>query len=171
MILFAGYTEIRPGELYALRREDIQGQFASISRSFSSCSYEITPPKNGKTRTITIPPVAEDALLSVPEHVSGLMFETPTGKPWKAGLHNRFWTRLRLLANRPGMDFCCLRHCAATMLLERGSTPWDVAIQLGHTDGGQLVSEVYGHPREDAARARLLAVWGDDVAPLACPRH
>jgi len=63
MILFAGYTGIRPGELYALRREDIQGQFASISRSFSSCSYEITPPKNGKTRTITMPPVAARARL------------------------------------------------------------------------------------------------------------
>jgi hypothetical protein len=52
------------------------------------------------------------------------------------------------------------------MLLERGVTPWDVAIQLGHTDGGQLVMERYGHPSEAGARARLLAVWGEDVKPL-----
>jgi hypothetical protein len=52
------------------------------------------------------------------------------------------------------------------MLLERGVTPWDVAIQLGHTDGGQLVMERCGHPTEAGARSRLLAAWGDDVQPL-----
>jgi hypothetical protein len=43
-----------------------------------------------------------------------------------------------------------------SMLLERGATPWDVAQQLGHTDGGQLVMELYRHPSEAGARARLL---------------
>ena len=52
------------------------------------------------------------------------------------------------------------------MLLERGATPWDVAQQLGHTDGGQLVMELYGHPSEAGARSRLLAAWGDEVEPL-----
>jgi hypothetical protein len=28
------------------------------------------------------------------------------------------------------------------------------------------VMELYGHPRKDAARARLIAAWGDDIAPL-----
>ncbi len=31
----------------------------------------------------------------------------------------------------------------------------DVAVQLGHTDGGALVMSTYGHPSEDAARDRL----------------
>jgi hypothetical protein len=52
------------------------------------------------------------------------------------------------------------------MLLERGVTPWDVAIQLGHTDGGQLVMERYGHPSEAGARARLLAAWEAEIKPL-----
>ena len=38
-------------------------------------------------------------------------------------------------------------------------TPWDVAIQLGHQDGGRLVTSLYGHPSEVAARERLLACW------------
>jgi hypothetical protein len=50
------------------------------------------------------------------------------------------------------------------MLLERGISPWDVSIQLGHEDGGKLVMETYGHPRADAARARLLAAW--ETTPL-----
>jgi hypothetical protein len=45
------------------------------------------------------------------------------------------------------------------MLLERGATPWDVAHQLGHQDGGRLVMQRYGHPSEAGARSRLLAAW------------
>ena len=58
--------------------------------------------------------------------------------------------------------------CATTMLLERGPSPWDVAIQLGHTDGGRLVCELYGHPSHAGARARLLATWDNerDVSQL-----
>jgi len=61
---------------------------------------------------------------------------------WTQPWHHRYWSNLRKLANRPGFDFCELGHAAATMLLERGVTPWDVAQQLGHTDGGQLVMEL-----------------------------
>ena len=166
LILWGGYVGTRPGETFALRRDDIAGEHVTIARSYSSHSRETTPPKNGQPRVVTIPPRALAALDDVPRHPSGLLFETPTGKPWTAVAQHRYWTLLRLLANRPGLDFYELRHCAATMLLERGATPWDVAIQLGHTDGGQLVMNRYGHPSEAGARARLLALWGDEVKPL-----
>jgi hypothetical protein len=68
------------------------------------------------------------------------------------------------MAGRPGLDFYELRHCAATMLLERGMTPWDVAVQLGHQDGGRLVTSLYGHPSE--AAARRAAVGG--LGSVAC---
>ena len=60
---------------------------------------------------------------------------------------------------------------AATLLLERGVTPWDVAIQLGHTDGGQLVMELYGHPSEAGARARVLAAWDAQTGPTQSRQH
>jgi len=65
------------------------------------------------------------------------------------------------------MDYYELRHACATILLEleppmRES---DVAVQLGHTDGGRLVQELYGHPDEASARRRLLAAW-DDPKPV-----
>ncbi len=68
------------------------------------------------------------------------------------------------MAGRPALDFYELRHCAATMQLERGMTPWDVAIQLGHQDGGRLITSLYGHPSEVAARERLLAAWDESPA-------
>ena len=57
-----------------------------------------------------------------------------------------------------------LRHFAATQLLELGLDHFAVSIQLGHTDGGQLVMERYGHPSEDAARRRLLEAFRLDPA-------
>jgi hypothetical protein len=85
---------------------------------------------------------------------------------WRQHTHHRYWPWLRKLANRPELDFYELRHCSATMLLERDATPWDVAQQLGHTDGGQLVVELYGHPSEAGARARLLAAWAAQTGPV-----
>jgi integrase len=159
MVLFAGYVGLRPGELYALRSNDIEGQFCHISRSLSNKTHKIGPTKTGDSRTVTIPPVAQDALLEVPAHQSGLLFCTPQEKMWTQPSNHRYFKQLRALAGFPGLDFYELRHAAATMLLERGVSPWDVAIQLGHTDGGRLVQELYGHPSHTGARARLMAAW------------
>jgi integrase len=46
---------------------------------------------------------------------------------WRQHTHHRYWSWLRKLADRPGLDFYELRHCAATMLLSaaplRGTLP------------------------------------------------
>jgi len=165
VILFAGYVGLRPGELFALRTGDVDGQLCRIERSLSKTG-EVGPTKTGRARTVTVPPPAQLALRSVPEHRSGLLFSSPRDRMWRQHTHHRYWSWLRKLANRPGLDFYELRHCAATMLLERGATPWDVAQQLGHTDGGQLVMELYGHPSEAGARARLLAAWDAQTGPV-----
>jgi integrase len=165
MVLFAGYVGVRPCELFALERDDVDGQLAKIERAYSSITHETSATKNYRTRTVIVPPAAQDALLEVPAHPSGLLFVTPMDKHWTASLHHRYWTRLRLIANRPGFDFYELRHAAATMLLERGVTPWDVALQLGHTDGGKLVMSTYGHPAEAGVRSRLLAAWDAQTGP------
>lgn len=55
------------------------------------------------------------------------------------------------------MDFYELRHFCATHLLELGVSHADVAIQLGHRDGGALVMSTYGHPAGAGARSRLRA--------------
>jgi hypothetical protein len=43
--------------------------------------------------------------------------------------------------------------------------------RLGHTDGGQLVMELYGHPSEAGARARVIAAWDAEVEPLRAVAH
>jgi integrase len=165
MILFAGYVGLRPGELFALRRDDVNGQMCTIERALSSTG-EIGLTKTGRSRTVIVPPPAQDALLEVPAHPSGLLFTSPADRMWTQPSHHRYWSLLRRFAKRPGLQFYELRHAAATMLLERGNSPWDVATQLGHSDGGQLVMDLYGHPSEVAARSRILASWASEVEPL-----
>jgi integrase len=167
MILFAGYVGLRPGELFALRRGDVGGDLCAIERALESKSGEVGPTKNGRARTVTVPPVARDAIAELPANSSGLLFESPRGRMWRQPSHHHCWKVVRSMAGRPGLDFYELRHCAATMLLERGMTPWDVAIQLGHQDGGRLITSLYGHPSEVAARERLLAAWNESAAELA----
>jgi integrase len=159
MILFAGYVGLRPGELFALRRSDVAGDLCLIERALESKSGTVGATKNGRARTVTVPPVARDAIAELPDTGSGLLFESRRGEMWRQSSHHHVWSVVRTLAGRPGLDFYCLRHCAATMLLERGMSPTDVAVQLGHTDGGRLVMGLYGHPSEAAARERLLACW------------
>jgi integrase len=164
MVLFAGYVGCRPGELFALRRTDIDRELCNIERSLSTTG--VGPTKTGKSRTVIVPPPAQDALGNLPIHPSGLLFESPAGKMWRRPAHHYYWRTLRALAGRSDMDFYALRHTAATLLIERGASPWEVAVQLGHTDGGQLVAELYGHPRDEVARERMAALWAPNVAPL-----
>lgn len=164
MVIFSAYVCLRPGELFALPRGHIQGQLCLIDRSLSKTG-EVGPTKNGRSRTVIVPPAAQDALEDVPHHPSGFLFVSPTDRMWNQSSHHRYWDKLRLLAGRPEMAFHELRHTGATFLLERGVTPWDVSIQLGHTDGGDLVTKRYGHPSEAGARARLLAAWDASTGP------
>lgn len=71
----------------------------------------------------------------------------------------------------PEMDFYELRHRCATDLLERFRADGqdgcaDVAIQLGHTDEGELVRDLYGHPSDDLARERLKKLFEDNTRQL-----
>lgn len=156
-ILFAAYVGLRPGELFTLKRADVD--FAAgevrIKTSLGSTG-EVTLPKNGKPRTVILPPPAAEALRSMPRRSDSLyVFTTPNGKRFSRTSHYYWWRAVRLAFGVPDMDFYELRHFCATHLLELGVSHADVAVQLGHTDGGALVMSTYGHPSEDAARERL----------------
>lgn len=169
VILFAAYTGVRPGELAALqwRDVDIPVRRATISRALDGAGGE-KPPKNGLSRQIVLPLPAVRALdllaraLSDDEYV----FHTPRGKRFSKGTIAYLWRPVIAAWRAKGgrdLDFYELRHACATLLLERGLSPADVAVQLGHTDGGRLVMILYGHPSEDRARERIdLAFSLDD---------
>ena len=93
------------------------------------------------------------------------MTRSPCTRPLRKGTHAWSWQKVRAKA---GLEcrWHDLRHFAATQLLELGLSHFDVSIQLGHTDGGKLIMERYGHPSVDAAKRRLLAAFelSDDLS-------
>ena len=170
MILFAAYTGIRPGELAALRWPDLDpaNRQAVISRALDGQGGEKAP-KNGLGRPIVLPPRALEALGMVTRRSdSPYVFHTLRGKRLSKGSLNYFWRPVAAAWRAHGgrdVDLYELRHACATLLLERGLRPADVAVQLGHTDGGRLVQILfYGHPDEERALDRLLMAFSRGMA-------
>jgi integrase len=160
IILTLAYTGIRPGELCAIHRSDVDLDSLEIvvQRSLDGTGREKAP-KNGLARRIILPAIAGDAIRLIPERIgSPYLFHTVRGHRLTKGTLAYFWRNIRAgwvaRGHRP-IDLYELRHACATMLVERGLNVGDVAFQLGHQDGGRLVMTLYGHPGEEAIRDRL----------------
>jgi integrase len=175
MISVAAWTGVRPGELFAIRWRDVDMDAGElrIREQFNTRTGTYGPTKNSFPRTVVLPPAAAEALKGIPRHLADdIVFRTVRGLPYTGRTHHHTWNPVRKafvaslpehhhlrvrLARDPGndFDFYELRHFCATHLLELGLAPADVALQLGHRDGGALVMSTYGHPSEDAARDRI----------------
>lgn len=171
MILFAAYTGLRPGELATLRWSDLDivNRRAVISRALDG-QGGIKPPKNGQPREIVLPPQALRAfsMLARPLDDKEPVFRTRRGRRFTKGTLAYLWRPIAAAWRAHGgrdIDLYELRHACATLLLERGLAPADVAEQLGHTDGGRLVQILYGHPDADRARDRIDLAFAADEPP------
>jgi integrase len=152
-ILFAAYSGMRPGELFALRWEDLDLTSMRIHVRRRYYKGRLGPPKNGRERTIVLTPQARAVIDALPRK-SELIFTAKRGGPLTQPLLSGYWTPLAALlgkrADKHGryelVDFYELRHRAAWwMHVKLGMPERLVAVQLGHTDGGKLVRELYGH--------------------------
>jgi integrase len=184
MILFSTYSTMRPSEVFGLEWADVDTDAAEIHVRRQLYRRSATLPKNGRTRKITLPPPAAEALKDAPkytpirmldetgkERLVNLIFRNKQGGPMSATSLHGAWSKVRSGAGKPEMDYYDLRHTGATYLLEMfraagedGS--YDVATQLGHTDEGVLVRDLYGHPSDDLSRERLKRLWDHNVEPL-----
>lgn len=186
MVRFAAETGIRPGELFLVGASDLDPDAGVLAVRWAADSKTRTVerPKNGRPREVVLSRRAAEAaqraqrLIAGPQRIipprllataspaevapTALIFCAPGGKQfWNSGW-GYYWHQIRAAAGRPGMDFYELRHFAATRLIEAGLDDRDVATQLGHTDGGELVRKVYGHPSERLALKRIRAVLNNE---------
>jgi integrase len=166
IILTLGFVGVRPGQLCVLRRSDLDVSIRELTVRFNlDGSGQEKAPKNGRPRIVTVPPPALDAIRRVPPALhDDYLFHTPRGRRLSKGTLHYLWRPVAAAWRAGGgrdIDLYDLRHAAATLYLERGLTPADVAVQLGHTDGGRLVQTLYGHPSEDLARDRLRLAFAE----------
>jgi integrase len=173
LVLVAGFTGLRPGELAGLDWGDVDLRRSQLHvRRALDAKGNLRAPKNGEPRICVMPPAARDALASLDRHTGeAAVFLTPRGRRFGKGAIHRYFAPVRAAFGQH-IDFYELRHACATLLLERGLSPEDVAIQLGHRDGGRLVATLYGHPSEDRARERIAMAFSEaPEKPVASWSH
>jgi integrase len=163
IVVFAAETGMRPGEQFALEYGDLGDGIVTVRRANDSKTRSITPPKNGQAREIVLSRAAAEAAdARADKHPAALVFPNPRGERFWNSSWSYYWHQIRAAAGRPEMDFYELRHYCATRLLEAGLSERDVAEQLGHTDGGELVRKVYGHPSKRRALDRVRQILDQD---------
>lgn len=171
LVAWSAWTGCRQSESRALPKErvNVREGYAHIESHIDTTGVERAGAKNRLAREIVVPPIPQllEALDGAPTYLHSGYFLSNGGKRWNDGTIWNRWNNVRSDSRLaiPDMTFHDLRHFCATQFLELGVSQEDVAIQLGHTDGGDLVRKVYGHPSEAAARQRIrhtLAAFAPD---------
>jgi integrase len=158
----AAFTGLRPGELDALRRVNIGPACSRIRvvEQFSAATRTFTLPKNGQRREASLTDAAREALLSLPLE-GEFCFSSIRGDHWTASARAYHWKAVRAAAGWEGSLYLATRHFAGWYMVNVLDLPSeDVAIALGHTDGGELVRRLYGHRDRDRALDRVSAAYG-----------
>lgn len=169
MILFASYSGVRRGELLALRWSDIDFAKGTIlvERAWQQATRSIGTPKNGQARVAPLFEQAALALRNTERHMSpedDLIWYSSRGKKIEPALLDYYWRQARqrffgqISAARIAeidLEWHTLRHFYVSWLVDKGAQPHDIAAAVGHTDGGRLVQELYGHLYTDNSISRL----------------
>jgi len=167
----AAFTGLRPGELDALRRinVDLARSRIRVTEQFSAATRTLTSPKNGQTREAPLTEPAREAIVSLP--VEGeFCFAPIRGAHWSAASRAYHWKAVRAAAGWSGSLYLATRHFAGWYMVNELELPSeDVAIALGYTDGGELVRKLYGHRDHERALDRVMAAY-DRVATLGLTR-
>jgi integrase len=161
LILVMGFAGPRPSEAAELEWGDV-----NLAEGLLTVRGTKT---EAAWRTCVLPPPAAHALGALERHEDvQTVFLTPRGRKFGKGAFHRYFAPIRAAYGRPDLTPYHLRHACATLLLERGLSPEDVAAQLGHKDGGSLVRELYGHPDEQRQRDRIALAFSEVPAePVA----
>lgn len=159
-IRFSAYTGLRLGEMLAVRPCDVR---YFLAQPRVRVREQINPrgervPRKGKIKDYwaSMPHEAASAMEeALRKSVSDQMPLWPLIRYEAQGEWNALRKRLKLPEN---FVWHSLRHHAATWFLDQGASFEDVAIQLGHDDGGQQIRDTYGHMSREKALDRLEAV-------------
>lgn len=157
----AAFTGLRPGELDALRRTnvDLDRSRILVVEQFSAKTRTFTLPKNGLTREAPLTDPAREAIMALPVE-SEFCFAPIRGEHWTASARAYHWKAVKVAAGWDGSLYLATRHFAGWYMVNVLDVPSeDVAIALGHTDGGELVRRLYGHRDHERALDRVTAAY------------
>lgn len=198
MVMWGAFTCARTGETFASRYSLLDGDVYHLRQQFNSRLRRESVPKHNSAGAIYVPEPAQRAVVEKPRRLGDdLIFRTKRGRQFRQESLHRAWVPVRaaFMAKLPAghhlhqrlaldeddrMDFYELRHFGASYMLNvLELEAWVVAEQLRHSDGGILVTQLYGHPSREEAINRMRRAYtakrptplrGSDVAAPSAVR-
>jgi integrase len=173
-LVAAIWSAARPGELDALRHEDLDftpsAETIRIDRQWNVKAKTITIPKHDSRRTIAMVDPLRERLLSLPRE-SEWVFTTLRGTHYTPSSRTYPWNRVRASVGLGNVSlYLATRHYYGWYALNVLELPAHViASHLGHDDGGQLVRANYGHPDAAIARKRTRDAFREVASVTALP--
>ncbi len=139
---------------------DLERGRIGVVEQFNAKTRTFTLPKNGLTREAPLTEPAREAILALPAE-GEFCFAPIRGEHWTASARAYHWKAVRAAAGWDGSLYLATRHFAGWYMVNELDLPSeDVAIALGHTDGGELVRKLYGHRDHERALDRVTAAYG-----------
>lgn len=169
----AAYTGMRPGELDALRWDavDLDASRILVAEQFSATSGTFTLPKNGRRRYAPLTPPAREALLSG-RYSDEFVFANLRGDHWTASSRAYHFKAAKAAVGYTGTLYLATRHFAGWWMYNvLGLPAEDVAIALGHEDGGYLIRVLYGHRDREVALDRVIRAYEERANVVPMPRR
>ena len=172
LVLTGGLAGLRQGELFALRRVDVDLLHATVAVRrkrlllASGDVIEDGPKSVAGRRQVALPKPLVDEL---DRHLGAFsstgadsyVFTSASGKPLERGnFRSRVWVPATRAVGLHGLRFHDLRHAAGTLAARTGATTKELMARLGHAS--PRAAMIYQHATED--RDRLIA---DRLAVMA----
>jgi integrase len=161
LIVFAAYTGMRPGELYELRWTDIDLATNRIHVARRLYRGKIDTPKNGKAKTIALPPPARDVLMRQPTRAMDLVFVSKRGCQLTAPTVCQYW---KVVCAHAHLDFdlyLATKHYGVHLLYKLGLSQRAIAAQMGWSERSvEGLLRTYGH-LDLVALAEVDALYAD----------
>jgi integrase len=164
LVLVAAFSGLRRGELFGLRREDIDLDDGTVTvevqrQQLSSGRHVIGPPKSDAgVRTVALPGEAVDALADhlerfVEPDPSAWVFTGDKGGPLREGVWQQEWVGARESIDLPDLHFHDLRHVAATLAAETGAGVKEIMYRIGHSSPQAALRYQHASQRRDRSIA------------------
>ena len=156
-VLFATaiHSGFRASELRGLPWDavDLRGGTITVKQRADERGVIGSPKTLSSRRTISIPSflvtMLRDWKIECPP--GPLVFPTTLGTVQNlSDIHTRGWRPLQIAARiakadgSPRLNFHCLRHFRASMLIEDGANPKEVMVEMGHSNIA-MTYDLYGH--------------------------
>ncbi len=164
MVILAGYTGLRQGELLGIERRNVRldERRIWIAHALNKETQQLEAPKTkGSKRWIVLPRRAHEVL-------QWHMTEIEPGErvfPYTASMVDKAW---RAMPERDGVRFHDLRHAAASFMIASGWNIKVVSRQLGHSKASMTL-DTYGflYPESFADALEKLDAYLDHPVPAS----